>query len=217
MTGDILANGNGITVRGTTAADAVSAVTLHGNVVNAGAVTMTPVAGGMPISQLNVKGIAASSSLALTAGTINLNGALSAANGNLLLTGAVQLVGDSSLTNTSALATRLTRVDGTINGAYGLTIGSTTGTVSISGAVGGTAALNSLAITSNGQNAVSAAINVNNSFSWIVGNNTITTERLQVLAPITVTGTGGTLLLKAYRVTVSAALSADNVSIIKVV
>ena len=139
------------------------AVTLAGSSVSAGAITTTGSAatgGGADGAGGDVSLTANSTSITLN-GNINTAGGDTAAGGAVALNSPVTLAGNTSI-NTGATGGGVTFGD-TVNAstAYteGLTVTAGTGNVAFSGAVGGTAALGDVSITSAGSVDVGGAFN----------------------------------------------------------
>lgn len=183
------------------ATETVALVQIDGAVTGVGTFTL-----GAGVAQARLGNVSSLGALTANATQLLLNGSLTANNGNLILTGAVKLVGDSSISNLSPTI-RTTQINGTINGTYDLGILSTSGSVILGGAVGGLTLfgfdpLESLSIMSVGSNTINQQILVNSLFSWVVGTNTLASERLTVRANVTASSPGSTILLSAYRVDV---------------
>ena len=195
ITGTTTANGNNILIRG--AGAPIGTVDL-GDVNGAGSFKIDS-GGGNTASQVNLADVTATDILVRAVDT-DLDGTLTATAGNLHLIGSVNLAGDTTLLNTSGLATKFIRVDGTIDGAFDLDVDSDLGKSVFSGKIGDTVALANMTVNSGGSNFLNRAIKVTDSFSWIVGtaSNSID-DRLTIsgTGSVTVTGAPGDITLEA--------------------
>ncbi|EMI17908.1 hypothetical protein RMSM_05194 [Rhodopirellula maiorica SM1] len=127
---------------------------------------------------LNVNGNITASSIVLRGDMINTGAmgvgvTLDSTDGNISLAGPVSVMRNTTLNNTSGLATGFVRIDGAIENAgvpaWSLDINAGVGSIVFAGAVGQGSALSSMTLVSGGINFLTVPITVEGAFSWTVG------------------------------------------------
>ncbi|TWB71841.1 hypothetical protein FBZ87_10685 [Nitrospirillum amazonense] len=123
-----------------------------------GAITLGGAASGMGAlsatgATINTKGVSSTGNQSYT-GATTLNGTYGTGSGTFTVTGGATLGGDTTITTTNAAA----GFSSTLDGAHDLTIGSGTGAVTLSGAVGGTTRLGALTVNSTGTTTFTSAV-----------------------------------------------------------
>ncbi len=152
LSGDVVANGSTISFSNTI--NGAKNLTLTGS----STVGMTGAIGGVtPLASLTVSGTTITeSSTVVTTGAISytgtgitLNGNLTTSGGTIGMTGPVTIIAPITADTTSGVATGANvSFSNTVNGAFDLNLnGGTNGVITLTGALGGTSALNSLTIS----------------------------------------------------------------------
>lgn len=165
VVGDIIGNGNNLTIRG--AGGAINLVDVLGDIVGLGRLRIDS-SGANTATTVALENVTATDIL-IRGVDIEIEGTLEATAGNLHLLGAVSLFGDTTLLNSSGVATRFVRVDGTINGAVDLNVDAGPGTAFFGGEVGGMTPLVNMDVTTTGLNYLVVPVTVVNDFTWTVG------------------------------------------------
>ncbi|MFM7073139.1 MAG: beta strand repeat-containing protein [Planctomycetota bacterium] len=102
----------------------------------------------------------------------NLSTNVAAAAGSLSLTGAVTLTATAMLTTDGSTSDGAIQITGTLNGGFGATFAAGTGNVSVSDAIGATAALASLAVSSAGNMTFSSTLRTTGDVTQTTGSGT---------------------------------------------
>jgi hypothetical protein len=167
VTGQTTANNHRVTIRSRDGV-AIGAVSL-GNVVGANLFKIDS-SGASTAGTVNLNGLSALD-VAIRALAVTTNGTVTATGGNVFIAGNLTLNGHTTLAKTSASSLHYVRVEGTINGAFDLSVNAGNGVAVFTAGIGGVTPLNTMTVISRGINFLTVPILVTNDFSWTVGTN----------------------------------------------